>query len=112
MKLNYAAPMDLVAASTYGAWIVSPKALDGLRRRQEVLREGHRRRHRPVHDRRYTAGNEVVLKAYDGLLGRLGRRPLRDVDVSITPEAVTAQQMLTSGEVDYATSVPAENLET
>ena len=27
MKLSYPAPMDLVAASTYGAWIVSPKAL-------------------------------------------------------------------------------------
>ena len=27
MKLKYAAPMDLVASSLYGAWIVSPKAL-------------------------------------------------------------------------------------
>ena len=56
MKLSYPAPMDLVAASTYGAWIVSPKALKRLRWRREVLREGHRRRVRPVHRRRLHRG--------------------------------------------------------
>ena len=33
------------------------------------------------------------------------------VDISITSDAVTAQQMLTTGEVDYSTSVPLENVE-
>jgi hypothetical protein len=30
MNLSYSAPMDLIASSTYGAYIVSPKALDAV----------------------------------------------------------------------------------
>jgi peptide/nickel transport system substrate-binding protein len=29
-KLKYAAPVDLIASSLYGAWVISPKALDAV----------------------------------------------------------------------------------
>ena len=41
MHLKYAAPMDLVASSLYGAWIVCPKALEAAgRRRRRYFESG------------------------------------------------------------------------
>ena len=59
----------------------------------------------------YTPGSEVVLKKLRRLLEHGRRRHLQTVDISITPDAVTSQQMLTSGEVDYATNIPLENVD-
>ena len=53
----------------------------------------------------------MVLKRYDEYWNDEAAGTYKTIDISITPDAITAQQMLTSGEVDYATSVPAENLE-
>ncbi len=111
MKLSYAAPMDLVAASTYGAWIVSPKALKASADDESYFEEGIDAGTGPYTLAGYTPGDEVVLEKYDDYWNPDAAATFETVDVSITPDAVTAQQMLTSGEVDYATTVPLENLE-
>ncbi len=49
IELAYAAPVDLIVSSTYGAWIVAPSALDAAAEGREVLRVRGRRRHRPLH---------------------------------------------------------------
>ena len=111
MKLSYPAPMDLVAASTYGAWIVSPKALKASAGDEKYFEKGIDAGSGPYTIADYTPGNEVVLKRYDEYWNDGAAGTYKTIDISITPDAITAQQMLTSGEVDYATSVPAENLE-
>ena len=111
LKLSYPAPMDLIAASTYGAWIVSPKALKASAGDEKYFEDGIDAGSGPYTVADYKAGDEVVLEKYDDYWNDEAAGTYETIDVSITPDAVTAQQMLTSGEVDYATSVPLENLE-
>ena len=111
LKLSYPAPMDLVAASTYGAWIVSPKALTASAKDETYFEDGIDAGSGPYTVADYAAGDEIVLEKYDEYWNDEAAGTYETVDISITPDAVTAQQMLTSGEVDYATAVPLENLE-
>lgn len=111
MHLAYAAPMDLIAASTYGAWIVSPKALEAAAADEEYFEAGIDAGTGPYTVQEYTPGEEVVLAAYDDYWNEDAASHYDIVDISITPDAVTAQQMLTAGEVDLATNLPLENID-
>lgn len=111
MYLNYSAPMDLIAASTYGAWIVDPEALRASKDDDRYFEDGIDAGTGPYTVTDYTPGKQVVLEAYDGYWNEEGAPHFTTVDVAITPDAVTAQQMLTSGEIDLATTLPLENVD-
>ena len=104
--------MDLVASSTYGAWIVSPKALEASAKDDKYFEAGIDAGSGPYTIASYKPGAEVVLKKYDGYWNQKAAPHFDIVDISITPDAVTAQQMLTAGEVDLATNIPLENVKT
>ncbi len=112
MNLSYPAPMDLVAASTYGAWIVSPEALEASAADDQYFEAGIDAGTGPYMLKDYEPGTKVVLEAFDDHWDTENTAYYDIVDVAITPDAVTAQQMLTSGEVDFATSIPLENVDT
>lgn len=112
MHLAYSAPMDLVASSTYGAWIVSPKALEASADDEHYFEAGMDAGTGPYTIRSYTPGEKVVLEAYEDYWNEDAAPSYDIVDIAITPDAVTAQQMLTSGEVDLATNLPLENVDT
>ncbi len=111
MHLSYSAPMDLIAASTYGAWIVDPEALAASKDDETYFEDGIDAGSGPYTVADYTPGKEVVLEAYDEYWNEDGAPHYTTVDIAITPDAVTAQQMLTSGEIDLATTLPMENVE-
>ena len=112
MKLSYAAPMDLVASSLYGAWIVSPKALAAVAADETYFEAGIDAGTGPYTIESYTPDSEVLLTANEGYWGGWD-----DVDhydkvlVSIMPEAVNQQQALDGGDVDIAFNVPTENID-
>jgi peptide/nickel transport system substrate-binding protein len=110
MKLSYPAPMDLVAASTYGAWIVAPKALAASAKDDKYFEKGIDAGSGPYTLKSYTPGKEVVLQKYDHYWNKDAASHYKIVDIQVTSDAVTAQQMLTSGEVKLATNVPLENV--
>lgn len=111
MKLKYAAPMDLVASSLYGAWIVSPKALTAAAADEKYFESGLDAGTGPYTIESYTPDKEVLLKKFDGYWGGWSDTTHYDkVLVSITPEAAVQQQMLDGGEVDLALSLPLENV--
>jgi peptide/nickel transport system substrate-binding protein len=111
MKLKYAAPMDLVASSLYGAWIVSPKALAAAAADENYFEKGIDAGSGPYTIETFTSGKEVLLKTYDGYWGKTADATHFDkVLISIVPEAVTQQQMLDGGQVDLALSLPLENV--
>ncbi|MBC9936714.1 MULTISPECIES: ABC transporter substrate-binding protein [unclassified Leucobacter] len=111
MQLSYAAPADLIAASTYGAWIVSPKALAASADDEDYFADGLSAGTGPYEVADYTPGKEVVLQANDDYWNAEGAPYYETVNIAITPDAVTAQQMLTAGEIDLATTLPMENIE-
>jgi len=110
MNLEYSAPMDLIAASTYGAWIVDPEALKASKDDEDYFAKGTDAGTGPYTVSSYTPGKEVVLKSYPDYWNAEGKPHYSTVNVAITPDAVTAQQMLTAGEIDLATSLPMENV--
>lgn len=108
MTLKYAAPMDLIASSLYGAWIVSPKALAASKGDDKYFEKGIDAGTGPYTIDSYTAGSEVVLKAYDKYWG--SQPYFGTVACEIASEDVQQQQMLEGGQVDIATRLPVDNL--
>lgn len=113
MQLSYAAPMDLIASSLYGAWIVSPKALEAAAADPTYFEAGAGvdGGTGPYTIDAYVPDTEVLLKAYPGYWG--GWDDVQHYDqvlVSIIPEAIDQQQALDGGDVDIAFSVPLENI--
>ncbi|MDP3207942.1 MAG: ABC transporter substrate-binding protein, partial [Rhodoglobus sp.] len=109
--LAWAAPLDLIAASTYGAWILSPAALAASDADETYFEDGIDAGSGPYMVDAYTPGSSVVLKRYEDWWNKDAMPHYSIVDIAITPDAVTSQQMLTSGEVDLATNIPLENVE-
>ena len=106
LDLKYAAPMDLIASSGYGAWMVAPKALAASAKNPHYFEKGISAGTGPYRLTSYTPGQQVVLSAFPGYWGGWkGAHPSRLV-FQITPEAVQQQQMLQGGQADLALSVP------
>ena len=105
MNLSYSAPMDLIASSTYGAWIVSPKALAAVSKDPKYFESGLDGGSGPYKIQSYKAGSEVVLTSYNKYWSKIAPA-YSIVDILITPDGVTAQQMMTSGQVDWANNIP------
>lgn len=112
MNLGYAAPMDLVASSLYGAWIVSPAALEAAAEDETYFEEGVDGGTGPYTIDSYTPGEEVVLTAFEDYWGGWDDADhYETVVVTITPEAVVRQEMLEGGDADLAFSLPTENID-
>ena len=110
-NLSYAAPLDLIASSLYGAWIVSPKALEAAANDENYFEAGVEAGTGPYMLESYTPDQEVLLTRFDDYWGGWDDVPHFDkVLVLITPEAVQQQQMLEGGEVDLALRIPQENI--
>jgi peptide/nickel transport system substrate-binding protein len=110
MHLKYAAPMDLVVSSTYGAWIVSPKALAAAKTDKTYWDKGVDAGTGPYTLKDYSAGKEVVLKKFGGYWNKSNAATYGNVDIQINPDATTAQEMLTSGSADFANTLPLQNI--
>lgn len=109
MNLTYSAPMDLIASSTYGAWIVSPAALAALAKDPKYFESGIDGGTGPYKIQSYKAGSEVVLAAYSKHWSKV-TPAYSIVDALITPDGVTAQQMMTSGQVDWSSNIPLTSI--
>ena len=110
-NLSYAAPLDLIAASLYGAWIVSPAALEAAAADDAYFESGLEAGTGPYMLESYTPDQEVLLTRFDDYWGGWEDGQYDKVLTLIVPEAVQQQQMLEGGEVDLALRIPAENVD-
>jgi peptide/nickel transport system substrate-binding protein len=111
-NLTTPAPVDLIASSLYGAWIVSPKALDAVAADEAYFETGIEAGTGPYMLDSYTPDQEVVFKKYDNYWGGWSPDNYDIVLNMIVPEATTQQQLLEGGEIDLASLIPTENLDT
>ena len=102
--------VDLIASSEDGAWIVCPAALAAEAKDAQYFESGKDCGTGPYMLKSYSAGKQVVLTAYSHYWGGWSGKRYSNVVVEITPEAIVQQQMLQSGQVDLALSVPLENI--
>ena len=64
-NLSYAAPLDLIASSLYGAWIVSPKALAAAAADDTYFEQGLEAGTGPYMLESYTPDQEVLMTRFD-----------------------------------------------
>lgn len=108
--MKSASRVNLIASSEDGAWIVCPKALAEEAKHPNYFESGKDCGTGPYMIKSYTPGSQVVLTAYDKYWGGWSGNRYQNVAIEITPEAIVQQQMLISGQVNLALSVPLENV--
>ena len=108
-NLSASAPIDLIASSLYGAWIVSPKALDAAATDENYWANGVEAGTGPYVIESYVPDQEIVFQKYENYWGGWEDGQYETVLVQIIPEALTQQQLLEAGSVDLVTRIPTEN---
>jgi peptide/nickel transport system substrate-binding protein len=111
--LSYAAPLDLIASSLYGAWIVSPKLLQASASDPKYFEKAVAAGTGPYQLESATPDKEVVLARFDGYWG--GWQDVRhfdELEIMITPDSDQQHKMLEAGAVDLALQLPMEKVGT
>ncbi len=103
-------PVDLIASSEYGAYIVAPNALAAEAKNPKYFDTGVDAGTGPYTVTTYAAGKQIVMKKYAKYWGGWSGKHYGTVVVSITSEAIVQQQMLQGGQAQLADSVPLVNL--
>ena len=111
-KLKYAAPVDLIAASGYGAWIFSPACIEAQGENvSEWLNEGHDCGSGPYIIESHEKGSRLIMTRFDDYWGGWREGQFDIVDYEIIPDPVVRQQMLEAGEADFTYNLPRVNFE-
>ena len=108
-NLTASAPIDLIASSLYGAWIVSPKALNAAAADENYFEAGLEAGTGPYMLESYTPDQEIVFTRFEDYWGGWDTDQFDKVLVQIVTEATTQQQMLEGGDADLVTRIPIEN---
>ena len=107
-KLKYRAPLDLIASSGYGAWIMSPTTVEG--KDGAWFNEGRDAGSGPYMLDTYEKDQRAVLKRFDDYWGGWKPGQFDTVIMKVVQDATVRQQMIESGEADYTYTIPTENL--
>jgi peptide/nickel transport system substrate-binding protein len=108
-KLSYAAPVDLIAASGYGSWMMSPTCTEA--HDSEWLNEGHDCGSGPYMVESYERGQRLVMTRFDDYWGGWQEGQFQKVVFDIVEEPTVRQQMVEAGEADVTYLLPRENYE-
>lgn len=106
--LTYQAPLDLIASSGYGAWIMSPAATEG--KDNAWFNAGHDSGSGPYMIDSYEVDQRVILQRFADYWGGWKPGQFDTVILKVAEDATVRQQMIESGEADYTYSIPTENL--
>lgn len=106
-KLSYPAPLDMIAAASYGAWIFNPNTPNT----PEWFNSGHDAGTGPYIIEKWDPESEVVLRKFnDWWGGWTGREPEIAI-VKIVKDAVTQEQMVLTGDITIAEYVPLDDID-
>jgi len=108
--LNYPAPMDIIAASSYGAYIFDSKTLD--EKGEDWLKQGNDVGSGPYAIKQWKNGDSLLLTKFDGYWQGWDGKHVTNVLFKVVPESSTARQMLESDQLDFVGySLPVEDIE-
>ncbi|GAB5491679.1 MAG: ABC transporter substrate-binding protein [Phototrophicaceae bacterium] len=105
-NLAYPAPLPLILGSTYGAWIISPNALDAYAEDETYFDAGVAVGTGPYMLSEYTPDAEIILMANESYWGGWNDNQFDILQFSIVADAVTQEQLLLGGEADFADRLP------
>jgi peptide/nickel transport system substrate-binding protein len=107
INLNWAAPLTRVVSAENGMWIMSPKSAE---KGKDWFEAGNEAGTGPWKLESYKPGAEVVMTRFDAYWGGWQPGQFDKVDITISTEEATQREMLESGEVDIAQTVPLESI--
>jgi len=107
-KLSYAAPLDLIASSGYGAWIYSPKAYE--EHNSDWFNEGHCVGTGPYTIESRERGSRLVMTRNENYWGGWHKGQFDKVVFEISEDPVVLQQMIEAGTADFTYNIPPDNL--
>ncbi|MCX8193063.1 MAG: ABC transporter substrate-binding protein [Nitrososphaeria archaeon] len=112
--LKYPAPLDNIVASSYGAWIFSPKTPNT----PEWFNKGNDAGSGPYRLAKWDPENEVILEKFEDWWGwklssyEMASKKAPDIFiVKIVKDAVTQERLVVAGEIDIALYVPLEDVD-
>lgn len=107
--LQYAAPLTSVAASSYAAYILDPKAIE--EGGADFFAQANEVGTGPYMLERYSKAEDmVVLKKFPDYWGGWEGKHFDKVIIKAVPESATARQLLEAGEVDILDDLPYEDV--
>ncbi len=106
--LKYPAPLDVIAASAYGAFIMNPKYINVTP--DEFTSKGLDAGSGPYKLVKWDPRNEVVLEAFKDYWGGFAPGAPEKVIIKIVPDSKTQELQVINGEIDIASSVPPEDI--
>ena len=102
------APLDLIASSTYAAWIMSPAVGD---KGADWFNAGNVAGTGPYVIRQHEPGERTVLERFDGYWGGWADEHVDIAVFEVVEDSVLREQMLLSGQVDWTAELQEDNLE-
>lgn len=109
MHLAYPDAMDLVASSPYAAFVMSPTALET--NGDDWLVAGNEAGSGPYYLEANTNGEQVILSKFEGYWGGWKEGQFDKVVIQKVAESTSRRLMLESGEADFVSSLPSEDVE-
>jgi peptide/nickel transport system substrate-binding protein len=106
--LSYAAPLDLIASSGYGAWIYNPTVY--AEKGTEWFNEGNCAGTGPYTIESRERGSRLVMTRFDDYWGGWREGQFDKVVFEISEENATLQQKIEAGVADFTYGVPPDNL--
>ncbi|MBT3388994.1 MAG: ABC transporter substrate-binding protein [Chloroflexi bacterium] len=109
-NLMWPAPLDIIAAAGYAAWIYSPKAY--AEKGHEWFNEGNCAGTGPYTIQSYERGSRIVMAQNENYWGEWSDNQYQTAVFQIVEDPVVRQQMIEAGTASFTHDVPADNLAT
>ena len=101
-------PLDLIASSTYAAWIMSPAVEE---KEADWFNAGNVAGTGPYVVRQHLPGERTLLERFDGYWGGWSDEHIDIAVFEVVEDTVLREQMLLSGQVDWTVELQEDNLE-
>ena len=108
MHLEYPAAMDLVVSSPYSAYVMSPTAVNA--NADDWLLQGNDAGSGPYTLESNIFGEQVVMAKFEDYWGGWEDNQFDKVIIQRVSESSTRRQMLESGEIDFSSELPVEDI--
>ncbi len=107
--LSYAAPLDLIASSGYGSWIMSPSCTEA--HDSDWLNEGNDCGSGPYMIESRERGQRLLMTRFDDYWGGWEEGQFHRLVFDIVEDPTVRQQMIEAGEADVTFDLARENLD-
>lgn len=108
LNLKYPAPIDIIASSSYGAYIMSPVTTPG--KTSDWFWEGHDTGTGPYKIVEYEKGEYTILERFDDYWGGWEDNQVGRIIFKIIPEIATRLKLMKAGEIDFNVYAPVDTV--